>query len=133
MRDAAYLRGGIKYEEVFYVSPRELEEGKRKQEQAKLREEQQRAEQRAAEKGRRQELERVAAEELRRHAAAAEQAQHEQATKTIPIIFPILLLFLLSIPTWLLLVGMKLRSIIISIFGLACIVAVLYPVLSTKK
>lgn len=99
VRDAAYLRGGIKYEEVFYVSLRELEEGKRKQEQAKLREEQQRAEQRAAEEGRRQELERVAAEELRRHAAAAEQAQHERATKTIPIIFPILLLFLLPIPT----------------------------------
>ncbi|XOY55387.1 MAG: GIY-YIG nuclease family protein [Rhodobacterales bacterium] len=80
VRDAAYLRGGIKYEEVFYVSPRELEQRKRKQEQARLREEQQRAEQRAAEERRRQELERVAAEELRRH-AASQQDQHERAAK----------------------------------------------------
>lgn len=133
VRDAANLRGGIKYEEVFYVSPRELEDRKRKHEQARLREEQQIAEQRAAEERRRQELERVAAEERRRQAAAAEQAKHERAAKRRPMILAIYLLFMLPIPSMLVLGGVNNGSIVISIIGLAWIAAVLYPAFSIKK
>lgn len=73
VRDAARLRGGIKYEEVFYVSQKELEERRRKQEQARLREEQQRAEQRAVDERRRQEQERVAIEERQRRELARQE------------------------------------------------------------
>lgn len=99
VRDAANLRGGIKYEEVFYISQAELEAKRRKDEEERKKLERFNAirqaeaaakrerdsllaeEQRAAEERRRQQQERAqeraVAEERLRQAAAAEQAERE--------------------------------------------------------
>jgi hypothetical protein len=66
VRDAAKLRGGVKYEEVFYVSPKELEWNRIRKEEAQLREQKLRAEQRSAEEQRRQLEERRVDEENHR-------------------------------------------------------------------